>query len=96
MVKRLLGLALAVGALVTAMSPAVASAAGPPYGPPAHASGPPVGGCPNGAGWESVEPSGPEHLSAAYDFNGDGFVCGYVLPAFDGDTLFSLKDNVSR
>ena len=39
-----------------------------------------------------VTPSGPEHLSAAYDFNRDGEVCARFVPA--GGIAF--MDNVVR
>ena len=74
MAKRF-GVALFAGALVMVLSPGLAAAERPPYGPPEQASGPPVGGCPANAKWTLVTPSGPEHLSAAYDFNGDNQVC---------------------
>ena len=67
-----------------------------PVGPPEHANGPRVGACPQsgGAEWRLVQPSGPEHLSAQYDFNNDGFVCARWLPAFDGQSALAFKDNV--
>src|SRR4051794_36607786 len=68
--KKRFGLALVANALVTLLLTGVASAERPPYGPPERAAGPPAGGCPTGAGWGLVQPTGPEHLSAAYDFNG--------------------------
>lgn len=83
-----------VGALVMSLSSAVASAEQPPWGPPPDADGPPVQGCPSGAGWFPVTPSGPDHLSAAFDLNNDGQVCARWLPAFDGTTLFTFMDNV--
>jgi hypothetical protein len=45
-----------------------------------------------------VTPSSPEHLSAAYDFNGDGVVCAYAFstPAFGGSTMIAFMDNVTR
>jgi hypothetical protein len=43
-----------------------------------------------------VQPTSPEHLSAAYDFNGDGSVCRFWLPAFDGASLITFMDNVVR
>jgi hypothetical protein len=91
-----IGVAAAGAVMATLLLPGVASAERPPYGPPEGASGPPIGACPTGGGWGLVQPSGPEHLSAAFDFNGDGWVCGSWLPAFDGSTLFSLMDNVIR
>ncbi len=93
--RKRLGVALIAGVLMTLLMPGVASA-GPPNGPPAGAAGPPIGGCPTGAGWGLVQPSGPDHLSAAYDFNGDGSVCRFWLPAFDGSTLITFMDNVVR
>ena len=84
--------AVLAGVLVGLLPPGPASAERPPYGPPSGASGPPVAGCPAAAGWELVTPSGPEHLSAAFDFNLDGFVCGRVLPS----SGFTLMDNVVR
>lgn len=63
----------------------------PPVGPPADAEGPPIGGCPTSGPWRLVTPSGPDHLSAAYDFNGDNRVCGWVVPS-SGVLVF--MDNV--
>ena len=106
--KKRFGLALAAGALMTALWAGAASAV--PQGPPEGAAGPPTGGCPTGAGakilggggvttgWGLVQPSGPEHLSAQYDFNGDGWVCrkGSLVPAFGGTILIAFMDNVVR
>jgi hypothetical protein len=39
-----------------------------------------------------VTPSGPEHLSAAYDFNFDNQVCARFLPNQGGAVTF--MDNV--
>ena len=66
----------------------------PPYGPPEGAVGPPNAGCPKSAGWFLVTPSGPEHLSAAYDFNYDNRVCARFLP--DGSGAVTFMDNVVR
>jgi hypothetical protein len=106
-VKKRFGIALAAGALLTALWAGTASAV--PEGPPEGAAGPPIGGCPTGAGakatgggfttgWGLVQPSGPEHLSAQYDFNGDGWVCrkASFVPAFGGDLLIAFMDNVVR
>ena len=38
-----------------------------------------------------VTPSGPEHLSAAYDHNRDGEVCGRITPG-----AIAFMDNVVR
>jgi hypothetical protein len=95
MVKKTVGHALVAAALMTMLSAGMASAA-PPYGPPDGASGPPVGRCPAAAQWRLVQPSGPDHLSAAYDFNRDGWVCVRWLPAFDGSSLITFMDNVVR
>lgn len=89
---RRFGVALFVGVLLALLSPGLASAERPPYGPPEGASGPPVGGCPAEAGWFLVTPSGPEHLSAAYDFNGDGQVCVRLLPS----SGIAFMDNAVR
>lgn len=86
------GVSLFAGALVTLLSPGLASADRPPYGPPEEASGPPVAACPTEAGWRLVTPSGPEHLSAAYDFNLDGQVCARFLPP----SGIAFMDNVVR
>jgi hypothetical protein len=84
-VKKRLGLVLIAGTLASAVMPGVASAEPvgirPPFGPPEVAEGPPAGGCPTVAGWRLVTPSGPGHLSAAYDHNGDGQVCLLLVPA---------------
>ena len=97
MTKRF-GVALAVGVLVAFLSSGVASAiptgVRPPYGPPEGAAGPPNAGCPTSAGWFLVTPSGPEHLSAAYDFNYDNQVCARFLPNQSGAVTF--MDNVVR
>ena len=105
--KKRFGLVLAAGALMTALWAGAASAI--PVGPPEGAAGPPTGGCPTGAGamitgqrittgWGLVQPSGPEHLSAQYDFNGDGWVCrqGSLVPAFGGTIVVTFMDNVVR
>lgn len=93
--KKRFGLVLAAGALTTTLWAGAASAI--PVGPPEGAAGPPIGGCPSGAaGWQLVQPSGPEHLSAQYDFNADGWVCAGWLPAFDGQSLLTFMDNVVR
>src|SRR5262245_22933836 len=94
--KKRVGLVLVAGAL---MAPAWAgSASAIPNGPPDHASGPRVGECPKGDGaeWFLAQPSGPEHLSAHFDFNNDGFICARWLPAFDGQSAVTFKDNVGR
>jgi len=93
-VRKSFGLALATGVLMTLVAPGVASAAQPPWGPKGG-SGPPVGGCPN-ANWLLVQPSGPDHLSAAYDFNGDGWVCVTTAPFSNQNALFVFMDNVVR
>ncbi|HEX5016781.1 MAG TPA: hypothetical protein VFX15_04270 [Actinomycetes bacterium] len=94
--KQRLALALAAGLFVTLAVPGVASAAQPPWGEK-NGEGPPIGGCPHGAaGWMLVQPSGPEHLSAAYDFNGDGWVCGAFTPGLDGASVIIFMDNVVR
>jgi hypothetical protein len=92
--KARLGLVVCAGAMVVGVWAGPASAM--PVGPPENASGPPVGGCPQGAGseWFLVRPSGPEHTSAQYDFNNDGVVCARWLPAFDGQSGVAFKDNV--
>ncbi len=92
--RKSFGLALATGVLMTLVAPGVASAAQPPWGPKSG-SGPPVGGCPN-ANWFLVQPSGPDHLSAAYDFNGDGWVCVTTAPFSNQNALFVFMDNVVR
>jgi hypothetical protein len=92
-VKKRIGLALGAGALLASLSAGGAWAS--PQGPPPGASGPPVGGCPTGAGWGLVQPT-PGHLSAEYDFNGDGWVCRYWLPALDGSSIITFMDNVVR
>jgi hypothetical protein len=94
--KKRLGLALIAGAIMTLLLFGVASAEQPPWGPPEGAAGPPVGGCKAAAQWRLVQPSGPDHLSAAYDFNRDGWVCVRFLPAFDGSSMFTFMDNVVR
>ena len=96
--KKRFGIALAgavVGMLLLAV-PASAEPSGlrPPYGPPEGAVGPPNGGCPKSAGWFLVTPSGPEHLSAAYDFNYDNRVCARFLP--NGSGAVTFMDNVVR
>ena len=93
-VKKSLGLALATGVLMALVTPGAASAAQPPWGDKG-ASGPPVGACPN-AKWRLVQPSGPEHLSAAYDFNGDGWVCVTFAPFSNPESLIVFMDNVVR
>lgn len=90
MTKRFVG--LLVSGLVILLSPGSASAERPPYGPPDGASGPPDAGCPPAAGWALVTPSGPEHRSAAYDFNLDGQVCRRFLPP----SGITFMDNVVR
>ena len=94
--KKRVGVALAVAALAAFLSTGVASAdptgLRPPYGPPEGAAGPPVGGCPTSGGWILVTPSGPEHLSAAYDFNYDNHVCARFLP--NGSGAVAFMDNV--
>lgn len=93
--RKRFGLTLAAGALMTLLCAGTASAI--PNGPPERAAGPPIGGCPKGAaGWQLVQPSGPEHLSAQYDFNGDGWVCARWLPGLDGQSLIAFLDNVVR
>ena len=96
--KKRFGLALAggvVGMLLLA-GPASAAPTGvrPPFGPPPDAAGPVVAGCPKSAGWFLVTPSGPEHLSAAYDFNYDFRVCARFIP--DGSGAVTFMDNVVR
>ena len=96
--KKRFGIAVAGGVVGVLLWPAAASAEPtglrPPYGPPSAASGPMVGGCPNSAGWFLVTPSGPGHLSAAYDFNYDGQVCARFIP--DGSGAVTFMDNVVR
>lgn len=96
MVKHRCAVALSACALAVLLAPGVAWADRPPYGPPEGASGPPEAGCPDAAGWRLVTPSGPEHLSAAYDFNLDGEVCARWLPALGGSSLIAFMDNVVR
>jgi hypothetical protein len=94
-VNKRFGLALGAGLLTVPLWPGVATAVPserPPVGPPPGAEGPPVDGCPNGGWWREVTPSGPEHLSAAYDFNFDNRVCGWVAPS----GALVLMDNVVR
>lgn len=93
--KKRFGLTVAAGALMTMLWAGTASAI--PVGPPEGAAGPPAGGCPTGAAeWQLVQPSGPGHLSAQYDFNGDGFVCGRWVPGLDGHSILAFLDNVVR
>jgi hypothetical protein len=93
--KKRFGFALAASALMTTVWAGAAGAI--PVGPPAGAAGPPAAGCPKGnAGWQLVQPSGPEHLSAQYDFNGDGWVCARWLPGLDGQSLLAFLDNAVR
>ena len=105
--KKRLSLAFVAGALLSSLW--VGSASAIPVGPPEGAAGPPIGTCPTGAGgkltgggyttgWSLVQPSGPEHLSAQYDFNGDGWVCGRVTftPAFGGSSFLAFLDNAVR
>jgi len=91
--KRLM-VAFATGAvglvLWTGTGSAEPSGLRPPYGPPPDTAGPQVGDCPTSGGWILVTPSGPGHLSAAYDFNYDNQVCARFLP-WGG---FALMDNV--
>ncbi|MEX2275526.1 MAG: hypothetical protein WEA10_08220, partial [Actinomycetota bacterium] len=70
--KKRFGLVLVTGALMTLLLPGIASAA-----PPEGAKGPPTGRCPTK--WITGQPQ-PGHAAEAYDFNGDGFVCGLPLP----------------
>jgi hypothetical protein len=92
-VKQRFGLAVVAGAMFTALWAGSASAI--PNGPPPGAAGPPIGGCPSGAArWFLVQPSGPDHLSAQYDFNGDNFVCARFVPGLDGQSLIAFMDNV--
>jgi hypothetical protein len=97
-VTKRFGAALAVGVLGSVLSSEVASAdftgVRPPYGPPEGAAGPPNAGCPTSGGWFLVTPSGPEHLSAAYDFNYDNRVCARFLN--DGSGAVTFMDNVVR
>ena len=86
--RKRFGLALVAGALMTLLLPGVASA-GPPWGPPEGAKGPPTGTCPTK--WITADPQ-PGHLAEAYDFNGDGLVCGLPLPGGG----FAFMDNVIR
>lgn len=95
--KKLFGVVLVAGMVVMPLSQGVAFAdpsSRPPVGPPEHASGTPTydsdDNCPAGAGWIEVTPSGPEHLSAAYDHNRDGEVCVRLLPPGG----IALMDNV--
>ena len=85
--------------LIVALSPGVAFAdpsSRPPVGPPGAAEGPSTydsdDNCPAGAEWREVTPSGPGHLSAAYDHNRDGEVCVRFTPG--GGIAF--MDNVVR
>ncbi|MEX0989134.1 MAG: hypothetical protein WD206_02415 [Actinomycetota bacterium] len=82
--KKRLGPALVAGAFMTLLLPGVASAA-----PPEGAKGPPMGRCPTN--WITADPQ-EGHPAEAYDFNGDGFVCGLPLPGGG----FALMDNVIR
>lgn len=95
--KKLYGVVLTAGMLVVSLS-GVAFAepsSRPPVGPPEVSEGPPTydseDNCPAEAGWMEVTPSGPEHLSAAYDHNRDGEVCVRFVP---GGIAF--MDNVVR
>jgi hypothetical protein len=94
--KKRFGLVLAAGALMTTLWAGAASAI--PNGPPAGAAGPPIGGCPtSAAGWFLVTPSGPDHVSAQYDFNGDNRVCARFIPGLVGQPLpVAFMDNVVR
>ena len=97
--KKLFGVVLIAGMVIVPLSPGVAFAdpsSRPPVGPPEVAAGPPTydseDNCPAEAGWREVTPSGPEHLSAAYDHNRDGEVCVRFVPG--GGIAF--MDNVVR
>jgi hypothetical protein len=93
------GILMAAGVtLIAPLSGGVAFAdpsSRPPVGPPPEAQGPPTydsdDNCPVTAGWMEVTPSGPGHLSAAYDHNRDGEVCVRLTP---GAIVF--MDNVVR
>ena len=89
--KKRIGLALAVSALMTLWAGAAGAT---PKGPPDGAAGPPSGGCPAGAGWKLVTPT-PGHLSAEWDLNGDGLVCVYFLPVPDAGGI-TFMDNVVK
>ena len=95
--KRRFLVVLIAGVVMVTLSPGVAFAdpsSRPPVGPPEGAGGPPTYeyvNCPAGARWSEVEPSGPEHLSAAYDHNRDGEVCVRFVT---GGPVF--MDNVVR
>jgi hypothetical protein len=87
MIRRMLGSFL-VGLLLI-LSIATSAAANPP----AHAEGPPVGGCPPAGGWTLrpiTEPGAPDEA----DINGDGWLCGkdVEIPAFPG--FDNYVDNV--
>jgi hypothetical protein len=97
-VKKRFAFVLIAGVVIVPLSPGVAfgdPSSRPPVGPPAGAEGPPTydseDNCPAGAEWREVTPSGPEHLSAAYDHNRDGKVCVRFTP---GAIVF--MDNVVR
>jgi len=97
--KKRFGVVLMAGVVIASLSPGVAFAhpsSRPPVGPPQVAEGPPTydseENCPSAAGWEEEPPSGPEHLSAAFDHNRDGKVCVRLVPA--GGVTF--MDNVVR
>ena len=97
-VKRRLLVVLIAGVVMATLSPGVAFAdpsSRPPVGPPEGAGGPPSydyeNTCPARAGWLEVTPSGPEHLSAAFDHNRDGEVCVRFV---NGGFVF--MDNVVR
>ena len=96
--KKRFAIAFAGGVLGVLLWPVSASAAPtgvrPPYGPPLDAAGPVVAGCPKSGGWFLVTPSGPGHLSAAYDFNYDNQVCARFLP--NGSGVVTFMDNVVR
>jgi hypothetical protein len=82
--KRRFALALAAGALVTAIVPGAVSA------------GDPIGGCPSGWGadWSLILPI---HQPQAADHNGDGWLCRRDLPSDNGGPFgggFTFRDNV--
>jgi hypothetical protein len=82
--KRRLALALAAGALATAMVPGAASA------------GDPIGECPAGwgAGWFLILPI---HQPQTADHNGDGWLCRRDLSSDNSGPFgggFTFRDNV--
>lgn len=85
--SRSIALAAYLAAVLTTVGAGAAGAI--PVGPPTGTPGPPTGGCPAGGEWLLVQPSGPEHLSAQYDFNNDNKVCARLTPG-----AIAFMDNV--